>query len=99
MGLQKFGDSTAGRQLQQDLRQGTPAHAYLLAGSLCRDKEEIVSLFVQALLCREPADGNPCALCPSCQAWVGMGSCKGSGNKGLSMGLLTEQALANELKA
>jgi DNA polymerase-3 subunit delta' len=69
MGLQKFGDSTAGRQLQQDLRQGTPAHAYLLAGSLCRDKEEIVSLFVQALLCREPADGNPCALCPSCQAW------------------------------
>lgn len=69
MGLQKFGDSTAGRQLQQDMRQGTPAHAYLLAGRLCREKEETVPLFVQALLCREPADGNPCGLCPSCQAW------------------------------
>ncbi|HBG22456.1 MAG TPA: hypothetical protein DDW83_04275 [Peptococcaceae bacterium] len=69
MGLQKFGDSTAGRQLQQDLRQGTSAHAYLLAGPLCREKEEIVPLFVQALLCRDLADGNPCGLCPSCQAW------------------------------
>lgn len=70
MGLQKFGDSAAARQLQQDLRQCTVAHAYLLAGPLCREKEEIVPLFVQALLCRDLVDGHSCGLCPSCQAWA-----------------------------
>ena len=68
-GLRSWGDSVAARQLQEDLCQGSPAHAYLLAGRSLEQKEEIVSLFVQALLCQDPAGGNPCGLCASCQAW------------------------------
>lgn len=67
--MRNWGDSVAARLLQEDLRQGSPAHAYLLAGRCSEQKREIVPLFVQALLCQDPVDGEPCGLCASCQAW------------------------------
>lgn len=67
--MRNWGDSVAARLLQEDLRQGSPAHAYLLAGRSSEQKREIVPLFVQALLCQDPVDGEPCGLCASCQAW------------------------------
>jgi len=67
--MANWGDSVAARLLQEDLRQGSPAHAYLLAGRSSEQKRGIVPLFVQALLCQDPVDGEPCGLCASCQAW------------------------------
>ena len=67
--MRNWGDSVAARLLQEDLRQGSPAHAYLLAGRSSEQKREIVPLFVQALLCQDPVDGGHCGLCASCQAW------------------------------
>lgn len=68
-GLPNWGDSVAERLLQEDLRQDSPAHAYLLAGRSLVQKREIVPLFVQALLCQDPVDGNACSCCASCRAW------------------------------
>ncbi len=62
-------ESTAARQLKEDLHRGSIAHAYLLAGRSPEQKREVVPLFVQALLCQEPEGGLPCGLCASCRAW------------------------------
>lgn len=67
--MKNWGDSVAARLLREDLRRGAPAHAYLLAGRSSKEKEKIVPLFIQALLCQNPVDGDSCSLCASCRAW------------------------------
>jgi DNA polymerase-3 subunit delta' len=57
------------RQLQQDVRGGQVAHAYLLAGPATRCKQEAVNCLVGVLLCQAPEAGEACGRCDSCAAW------------------------------
>jgi len=68
--LKLRGDSLVRGQLKEDLKKGSIAHAYLMAGRSSEEKKEIVMWFVQGLLCLEPEDGHPCNACVSCQAWL-----------------------------
>jgi len=68
--LKLRGDGLVRDQLKEDLKKGSIAHAYLMAGRSSEEKKEIVMWFVQGLLCLEPEDGHPCNACISCQAWL-----------------------------
>jgi len=59
----------AARLLREDLRRGSPAHAYLFSGHSPQEKGKAARLFAQALLCQNPSDGDPCNLCASCRFW------------------------------
>ncbi len=70
MSLGDWEHEPAVRQLQQDVRRGQIAHAYLLAGPATRCKQEAVSCLAQVLLCQTPAAGEACGSCDSCAAWA-----------------------------
>ena len=54
--------------LKNQIRSGTPAHAYLFTGSRGTGKTTCAKLMAKAVNCLSPVDGNPCGECESCKA-------------------------------
>ena len=56
------------RTLQNAIRSGRTAHAYLFVGPRGVGKTTLARIFAKALNCLAPEDGNPCGKCESCRA-------------------------------
>ena len=54
--------------LKNQIKAGTPAHAYLFTGSRGTGKTTCAKLMAKAVNCLSPVDGNPCGECKSCKA-------------------------------
>ena len=54
--------------LKNQIKAGTPAHAYLFTGSRGTGKTTCAKLMAKAVNCLSPIDGNPCGECESCKA-------------------------------
>lgn len=54
--------------LKNQIKTGTPAHAYLFTGSRGTGKTTCAKLMAKAVNCLSPIDGNPCGECESCKA-------------------------------
>ena len=54
--------------LKNQIKSGTPAHAYLFTGSRGTGKTTCAKLMAKAVNCLSPVDGNPCGECESCEA-------------------------------
>ena len=54
--------------LKNQIKTGTPAHAYLFTGSRGTGKTTCAKLMAKAVNCLSPVDGNPCGECESCKA-------------------------------
>ena len=54
--------------LKNQIKAGTPAHAYLFTGSRGTGKTNCAKLMAKAVNCLSPVDGNPCGECESCKA-------------------------------
>ena len=54
--------------LKNQIKAGTPAHAYLFTGSRGTGKTTCAKLMAKAANCLSPVDGNPCGECESCKA-------------------------------
>ena len=54
--------------LKNQIKAGTPAHAYLFTGSRGTGKTTSAKLMAKAVNCLSPVDGNPCGECESCKA-------------------------------
>ena len=56
------------RTLQNAIRSGRTAHAYLFVGPRGVGKTTLARIFAKALNCQSPVDGNPCGKCESCRS-------------------------------
>jgi len=69
---QNFRDVVAQEQvvypLQQSVRNGRFAHAFLFSGSRGTGKTSVAKIFAKAVNCLNPDDGNPCNKCEICLA-------------------------------
>ncbi|NLV99548.1 MAG: DNA polymerase III subunit gamma/tau [Clostridiaceae bacterium] len=69
---QNFRDVVAQEQvvypLQQSVRNGRFAHAFLFSGSRGTGKTSVAKIFAKAVNCLNPDDGNPCNECEICIA-------------------------------
>ena len=54
--------------LKNQIKAGTPAHAYLFTCSRGTGKTTCAKLMAKAVNCLSPVDGNPCGECESCKA-------------------------------
>ena len=54
--------------LKNQIKAGTPAHAYMFTGSRGTGKTTCAKLMAKAVNCLSPVDGNPCGECESCKA-------------------------------
>ena len=54
--------------LKNQIKAGTPAHAYLFTGSRGTGKTTCAKLMAKAVNCLSPVDGSPCGECESCKA-------------------------------
>ncbi len=52
--------------LQNQIRTGRVAHAYLFSGSRGTGKTSTARIFARAINCLEPVDGEPCGRCAAC---------------------------------
>ena len=69
-GWPDWADPTAIAALQNDLRQGHVAHAYLLSGPNGVGKQALARAFCQAICCTENAEADrsiPCGACRACR--------------------------------
>lgn len=53
---------------RRQIAAGTVGHAHLLIGPDGVGKRFLAQQMAQALLCRQPSDGDPCGACPACQS-------------------------------
>ena len=69
---QNFRDVVAQKQvvlpLQQSIRSGRFAHAFLFSGTRGTGKTSLAKIFAKAINCLNPDDGNPCNECETCLA-------------------------------
>ncbi|NLC40548.1 MAG: DNA polymerase III subunit gamma/tau [Clostridiaceae bacterium] len=69
---QSFSDVVAQEQvvypLQQSVRNGRFAHAFLFSGTRGTGKTSVAKIFAKAVNCLNPDDGNPCNECEICIA-------------------------------
>ncbi len=69
---QNFRDVVAQKQvvlpLQQSVRSGRFAHAFLFSGTRGTGKTSLAKIFAKAINCLNPDDGNPCNECETCLA-------------------------------
>jgi len=62
-----YGHDTVKEHLRRSLAAGRVAHAYALVGPEGVGKGIVARLFLQALLCTRPQEGDPCGLCRACR--------------------------------
>ena len=55
--------------LRNAVASGTPAHAYLFTGPRGTGKTSTGRILAKAVNCTTPVEGEPCDLCPSCEAF------------------------------
>ncbi len=69
---ERFGDvkgqEAIVQTLQNQLRHGRVAHAYVFTGTRGTGKTTLAKLLAKAANCRDLQDGDPCGLCASCMA-------------------------------
>ena len=56
------------RTLQNQISTGRIGHSYLFCGTRGTGKTTIAKIMARAVNCENPQDGNPCGVCPVCQA-------------------------------
>lgn len=65
---QVYGQPTVTTALQNELKTGRLAHAYLFTGSRGTGKTTCAKILSKAVNCLSPIDGNPCNECELCRA-------------------------------
>ena len=54
--------------LQNQIKSGRFAHAYLFCGTRGTGKTSVAKILARAVNCQNPVDGSPCGECERCKA-------------------------------
>ena len=54
--------------LKHQVESGRVGHAYLFCGTRGTGKTSVAKILARAVNCEHPENGNPCGVCPACQA-------------------------------